>query len=49
MDTLSEIGVNQKATRLFFKLNEGSGITEKNAGGLSDTAVVGDCIGQGTA
>ena len=49
MDTLSEIGVNQKAARLFFKLNEGTEITVKTAGGLSDTAVVGDCIGQGTA
>ena len=49
IDTLHEIGVNQKAARLFFKLNEGTEITVKTAGGLSDSAVVGDCIGQGTA
>ena len=49
MDTLSEIGVNKKAARLFFKLNEGTEIAVKTAGGLSETAVVGDCIGQGTA
>ena len=32
-----------------YKLNEGTEIAVKTAGGLSETAVVGDCIGQGTA
>ena len=49
MQTLSEIGVNQKAARVWFKLNEGTEIAVKTAGGISDTAYVGDCIGQGTA
>ena len=49
MQTLSEIGVSQKAARVWFKLNEGTEIAVKTAGGISDTAYVGDCIGQGTA
>ena len=34
---------------VWFKLNEGTEISVKTAGGISDTALVGDCIGQGTA
>ena len=49
MQTLSDIGVNKKAARVWFKLNEGTEISVKTAGGISDTALVGDCIGQGTA
>ena len=49
MQTLHEIGVNKKAARVWYKLNEGTEIAVKTAGGLSETAVVGDCIGQGTA
>ena len=48
MQTLSDIGVNKKAARLWFKLNEGTEISVKTAAGVSDTALVGDCIGQGT-
>ena len=48
MQTLHEIGVSKKAARVWFKLNEGTEIAVKTAGGISDTAVVGDCIGQGT-
>ena len=40
---------NKKAARLFFKLNEATEIVVKTAAGLTDTAYVGDCIGQGTA
>ena len=49
MQTLHEIGVNKKAARVWFKLNEGTEVAVKTAGGISETAVVGDCIGQGTA
>ena len=49
MQTLNDIGVNKKAARVWFKLNEGTEISVKTAGGVSDTALVGDCIGQGTA
>ena len=49
MQTLSEIGVNKKAARVWFTLNEGTEILVKTAGGVSCTAQVGDCIGQGTA
>ena len=49
MQTLIEIGVNQKAARVWFKLNEGTEIAVETDGGISDTAYVGDCIGQGTA
>ena len=49
MDTLFDLDVNKKAARLFFKLNEGTEVSVKTAGGMSKTAVVGDCIGQGTA
>ena len=48
-DTLKEIGVDEKAAKLFYKLNEGTEVAVKTARGLSETAVVGDCIGQGTA
>ena len=49
MQTLSDIGVNKKAARVWFKLNEGTEISVKTAAGMSDIAQVGDCIGQGTA
>ena len=48
-DTLKEIGVDEKAAKLFYKLNEGTEVAVKTARGLSETAVVGDCIGPGTA
>ena len=47
--TLHEIGVNKKAAKVWFMLNEGTEIAVKTAGGVSTTAYVGDCIGQGTA
>ena len=49
MDTLNTIGVNKKAARVWFKLNEATEIQVKCSGGMSDSAAVGDCIGQGTA
>ena len=41
--------LNKKAARVWFKLNQGTEIRVKTAGGVSDTAWVGDCIGQGTS
>ena len=49
MNTLHEMGVNKKAARVWFKLNEGTEIAVKTSGGITETAFVGDCIGQGTA
>ena len=49
MQTLSEIGVNKKAARVWFKLNEGTEVSVKTSSGRSDFEFVGDCIGQGTA
>ena len=48
MQTLHEVGVSKKAARVWFKLNEGTEIAVKTAGGVSKTEYVGDCIGQGT-
>ena len=49
MQTLSDIGVNKKAARVWFKLNEKTEISVKTAVGLSHSAYVGDVVGQGTA
>ena len=46
--TLHKIGINDKAARVWFKINEGTEIALKTAAGVSETAFVGDCIGQGT-
>ena len=48
MQTLSDIGVDKKAARVWFKLNEGTEISFKTAGGMSESAHLGDYIGQGT-
>ena len=47
--TLYEMGVNETATRIWFKLNQNTEICVKTSAGLTDTALVGDVIGQGTA
>ena len=49
MQTLHDIGVNKKAARVWFMLKGGTEVAVKTAGGMSDTAYVGDCIGQGTS
>ena len=49
MQTLHNIGTNKKAARVWYKLNEGTEISVKTASGVTETAYVGDCIGQGTA
>ena len=48
MQSLHKIGVNQKAARVWFKLNEATEISVKTATGMTEEAFVGDCIGQGT-
>ena len=49
MQTLHNIGVNQKAARVWYKLNEKTEISVKTTSGMTETREVGDCIGQGTA
>ena len=49
MQTLHKIGVNRKAARVWYQLNRDTEISVKTASGMTDTALVGDCIGQGTA
>ena len=49
MQTLHNIGVNPKAARVWYKLNEKTEIAVKTASGMTETREVGDCIGQGTA
>ena len=49
MQTLHEIGVEKKTARVWSMLNENTEVVVKTAGGVSETAFVGDCIGQGTA
>ena len=49
MQTLSDIGVNKKAARVWFKLNEKNPEISVKTAGVSDSAYVGDVIGQGTA
>ena len=47
--TLNEVGVNRTASRLWLKLNQNTEISVKTSAGMTDTAFVGDVIGQGTA
>ena len=49
MATLKEVGVHKAAARLWFKLNQNTEISVKTSAGVTDTAMVGDVIGQGTA
>ena len=39
MQTLCDIGVNEKAARVWFRLNEGTEIKVKTGVGMSDTAL----------
>ena len=41
--------MNSAAARIWFKLNQNTEIQVKTSAGMTDTAVVGDVIGQGTA
>ena len=43
------MGVNQKAARVWYKLNKDTQVVVKTTCGMTETAEVGDCLGQGTA
>ena len=49
IETLLELGVNSTAARLWLKLNQNTQIRIKTSAGMTESAVVGDVIGQGTA
>ena len=49
LQTLFKIGVNKKAARIWFKLNEATEISVKTATGISESKVVGNVVGQGSA
>ena len=49
MDTLKKIGVNKKAARVWFKLNQNTKICVNTVVGMTDTVSIGDCVGQGSA
>ena len=49
LETMQQLGINKKATRLWYLLNKDTNIRVKTAFGLSEKAAVGDCLGQGTA
>ena len=49
MATLYDVGVNNTAARLWYKLNQDTEIRVKTSAGMTDSAYVGDVIGQGTA
>ena len=48
MDALEKIGVNKKAARVWFKLNQNTKICVNTAVGVTDTVSIGDCVGQGS-
>jgi hypothetical protein len=49
METMASMKINKKAYRLWFKLNEKTEISVKTALGMTDTAVVGALVGQGSS
>ena len=49
MATLYDVGVNNTAARLWYKLNQDTEIRVKTSAGMTDSVYVGDVIGQGTA
>ena len=49
MDCLDAVGVNRKAARCWFKLNQNTQIRVNTAAGVTAPAEAGDLVGQGTA
>ena len=49
MATLYDVGVNNTAARLWYKLNQDTEIRVKTSAGMTDSVYVGDVIGQCTA
>ena len=48
MDAMEEMGVNRKAARVWYRLNEKTEIKVKTAVGMTETVVVGALVGQGS-
>ena len=49
MDTMDMMGVDKKAARLWYRLNENTEIRVKTAVGTTDSVVVGALVGQGSS
>ena len=49
LETMDRLGVNQKAARVWYKLNKDTQVAVKTTCGMTETAEVGDCLGQETA
>ena len=49
LETMKELKINKKATRLWYLLNRDTRIQVKTAFGLTEEEEVGDCLAQGTA
>ena len=49
LETMESLNVNQKAARVWYKLNRNTEVAVKTTCGMTKTAQVGDCLGQGTA
>ena len=49
LETMENLKVNEKAARVWYKINKDTEVTVKTTCGDTKTAYVGDCLGQGTA
>ena len=49
LNTLEILEVNKKAVRMWYLMNKDTKISIKTAFGMTKEAVIGDCLGQGTA
>ena len=49
LETMERLQVNKKAARVWYKLNHDTEVVVKTTCGVTETAKVGDCLGQGTA
>ena len=49
LETMERLNINQKAVRVWYKLNKDTEVAVKTTCGMTKTATVGDCLGQGTA
>ena len=48
VNSLKELKINDKAIRMWYKLNENTKIKVKTAVGITDEANIGPCVAQGT-
>ena len=49
LETMERLHVNKKAARVWYKLNRDTEVVVKTTCGVTETAQVGHCLGQGTA